>query len=107
MTDSIRQKIINVLIQEEFQTVGQISEKLDNMLKEKLSSYLNTLKSMGKIEVVDNKKKPFIYFAITPKAYLKKLYDFMGDYLIPLIPKEKLNEIPKKLFIKTIKEMIK
>ncbi len=43
------------------------------------------------------------------KKYLIELCDFLKTYLLPLIPKEKLAELPESsyLFIKKISEMIK
>lgn len=71
--------------------------------------YLSQYTRNGKVIIVGKTGRFNLYKAVesNPVELLKQLYNFMGNYLVPLIPKERLNEIPKKLFIKTIKEMVK
>ncbi|KKL61134.1 hypothetical protein LCGC14_2198370 [marine sediment metagenome] len=68
-------------------------EKKESMIQ----TYLSHFKKSNKIQVNQFQK------------LLTDLYDFMGDYLMPLIPKEDLVKIPKEkyIFIKNIHDLIK
>lgn len=84
-------------------TALEISAEL-GIPKKNLWSYLNTLVKDKRIERI-NVKKPYIYRAITPKAYLKQLYYLMGD-LMEVKP-DKINDfIQKETLITKIKEII-
>ena len=64
---------------------------------EMIQTYISQFKESNNIEVGQFQK------------LLKDLYNFMGDFLMPLIPKENLVKIPKEkyIFIKKIHELIK
>jgi len=67
-------------------------EKKESMIQ----TYLSHFKKSNKIQVNQFQK------------LLTDLYDFMGDYLMPLIPKEDLVKIPKEkyIFIKNIANIV-
>ena len=97
---SIKNKILEFLVKEEEElTSKQISEKLD-IKTDNIWIGLNTLYNEKKVKR-SGSKKPYVYKAITPEAYLRRLYNFMskmslGDY-IPNGEEMKLVEQIKEL----------
>ena len=73
---SIKNKILELLAKEEL-TSSEISEKL-NIKSDNIWIYLNTLFKENKVERITN-KKPYIYRAITPLAYLKRICELMNE----------------------------
>ena len=73
---SIKSKILELLAKEEL-TSSEISEKL-NIKSGNIWIYLNTLFKENKVERITN-KKPYIYRAITPLAYLKRICELMNE----------------------------
>lgn len=98
---TIKSRILELLTEKELNAL-EISSDL-SIPKENLWSYLSILKNENKIIIV-NEKKPYKYSANTPKALLKRLYDFMSNENKCMI--KNFQEKDLKL-VQTIKEMIK
>ena len=81
---------------------SEVSKKLGIKI-DNVHVYLYDLLKVGKIQRI-NDKKPFIYRAITPLAYLKQLYEFMSDE--KKCELKNYTELDKELMIK-IDEFIK
>ena len=97
---SIKSKILELLAKEEL-TSSKISKKL-NIKSENIWVSLNILLKENKVERI-TEKKPYIYRAITPLAYLKRICKLMND-------KMEFNKIPDKedkMLVIQIMEMIK
>ena len=100
---TILEDIINILRDRELTSL-EIASKLE-IPKGNCASYLNTLYNDGRIIRTTN-KRPFKYkIAETPKALLKQLYEFMGNYM--KIREDKKEEVKQNrdLIVK-IKELI-
>ena len=85
---SIKNNIIELLAKEEL-TSSEISERLE-IESNKVWIYLNTLFKENKVERITD-KKPYIYRAITPLAYLKRLVELMNekmDFTKPVVNKD-------------------
>ena len=94
-------KILELLTEKELTSL-EISAKL-GIAKDILYPKLSRLKKEKRIIKI-NTKKPYKYIAITPKALLKQLYDFMSDENKCTI--QNFQEKDLKL-VQIIKEMIK
>ncbi len=73
---SIKTRILELLVKEEL-TSAEISVKL-GIKSNDTWVHLNALNSQNKVKRI-NDKKPYVYKAITPLAYLKRLYEFMSN----------------------------
>ena len=73
---SIKSKILELLAKEEL-TSSVISERL-GIKSDMVWIYLNTLFKENKVERITD-KKPYVYRAITPLAYLKRLVKLMNE----------------------------
>lgn len=92
---TIKNKILTLLARENL-TSPEISEKLD-IKSDKIWIYLNTLFKENKVERITD-KKPYVYQAITPLAYLIRLVELMGE-------KMDYSEIPNDDDFKLVKEI--
>ena len=100
---TILEDIMELLKDRELTSV-EIAPEINNSIRN-CSSYLNTLYEDGRIIRTTN-KRPFKYkIAETPKALLKQLYEFMGNYM--KIREDKKEEVKQNrdLIVK-IKELI-
>lgn len=73
---SEKNRIINLLTKETLNST-EVSKKLGIQINS-VYVYLNNLLKENKVERITD-KKPYKYRAITPIAYLKRLYEFMSD----------------------------
>jgi len=73
---SIKTRILELLVKEEL-TSAEISEKLD-VNSNSIMVHLYDLNNQNKVKRITD-KKPYVYKAITPLAYLKRLYEFMSS----------------------------
>jgi len=96
---SIKNRILELLAKEELTSL-EISERL-GIKSNNVWIYLNTLFNEKKVERITD-KKPFIYRAITPLAYLKRLVKLMNKMDFIKVPDD--NDI---LLIKQIGELLK
>ena len=97
---SIKSKILELLAKEELMS-SEIAKKLE-VGSDMIWVYLNKLNKEKKIERI-TEKKPYIYRAITPLAYLKRICKLMND-------KMEFNKVPDKEdreLVIQIMEMIK
>jgi len=72
---SIKKIILELLVKEEL-TSAEISEKL-GIKSNDTWVHLYDLYNQNKVKRTG--KRPYVYNAITPLAYLKKLYEFMSN----------------------------
>ena len=73
---SIKSKILELLAKEEL-TSSEISEKL-GVKSNNVCIYLNNLFKENNVERI-TEKKPYVYRAITPLAYLKRICELMDE----------------------------
>jgi len=93
---SIKNKILKLLAKEDLMS-SEISKKLEIKV-DNVWIYLNTLYRESKVERITD-KKPYVYRAITPLAYLKRLCELMGE-------KMEYNKVPNEEDMKLIKHVV-
>ena len=97
---SIKEKILELLSKEDL-TSAEIIERLD-IKADNVWVHLYDLNRKNKVVRITY-KKPYVYKSITPKAYLRRLYNFMSDE-----KKCELKELNESdiIFLTEIKETI-
>lgn len=98
---TIKNKILKLLVKEEL-TSSEISKKL-NIKSDNICIYLNTLFKENKVERITD-KKPYVYHAITPLAYLKRLCELMNSDKMEFV---KIPDKEDKELVIRIMELIK
>ena len=109
MKKTIKKRILDIISEKPLSTYN-IAYNIKNNFPEdlwvhpyNLMSYISTLKKENKVIIV-NKKRPYEYLSITPKALLKRLYSIMVN---KMTLKEDLNEFENKFTLKIIEKMFK
>lgn len=92
---SIKNKILELLAKEELMS-SEIAKKLE-IGSDMIWVYLNKLNKENKVERITD-KKPYVYRAITPLAYLKRLCELMNEKMeYSAIPDDDDFELVKKI----------
>ena len=91
---SIKSKILELLAKEELIS-SEISKRLD-IKADNVWVYLNILLKAKKVERM-TEKKPYIYRAITPLAYLIRLVELMDKMEYSKIPNDEDLKLVKKI----------
>lgn len=104
---TIKKQILELLTKKELTALeisAELTESALSVPKKRLWSYLSILLNKDKKIEIINDKKPYKYRAITPKALLKRLYDFMSDENKCIIQNVQEKDLE---LVQTIKELIK
>jgi len=91
---SIKNSIVQLLVKEEL-TSSEIAKRL-GIKSENVWIYLNNLHREKKVERI-TEKKPYVYRATTPLAYLRRLCALMGKMEYSEVPNAEDFELVKKV----------